>query len=327
VTVAQRAQREREDLLRASIRYTLEQDPDDVFAWGSLHGLIRSSRDRQVLREETAPRQVELDLHLTGDGVQHHATSASHLGVFVQRMSDATKAVAKQLSGAKRYRDGLLVEGVAPGSVRLILRAPDAAPPPPSARALSIADTETADSRALRRVATVLTLASSDEPARDDSDPLAAAVAGLTPQARTSLRAVVTEMLKAGWEIDGTVRQWRQPEDSLRVTTRAAQSLRTTLGMKIAEPRRVPVLGTLDGFRRSTGVAYIKPDDESYAMAVAVADAKLFHVVARMAAIEELPVRATIEEWQTVHRDGNPGKVSRRLVAIDALVDQPVLEL
>ncbi len=313
---------EREQLLRAAIR---ESDLDDPFDFSSLQGLIRSDRDRQILREETAPKQVVLDLHLGGPGVDGNATSADLLAGFIGRLSVATKAVAKQIAGTSRHSERLLVEGIAPGSVRVVLRIPD---DKPEDDVLTHAQAETVDSKALRRVAGLLALASSDEPEPDGSDPLAAAVEGLPIEARDSLRAAARDVLKADWEIDGAVRQWRQPEDRIRVTKRGAEHLRSALSLSVPERTRRTITGTLDGFRRSTGVAYVTPHGEDMRpLAVAVGDPELFHRVATMAAYDDLPVRLTFDEWQAVTADGGVGRVARRLQAIESLGAQDGLPL
>lgn len=307
----------REDLLRAAIRETLSSARDDDLEWAPLYGLIRSDRDRQILREETAPPQVALDLHLSGPGVDGHATNADLFAAFVQRIGEATKAVARDIAGVSRYGNNLLIDGVSPGSVRVILRAPDAKTAQP---VLERSVTETADSRALRRVAGVLSLASEDDVPSDGSDPLDAAVQGLPPQARESLRSAARDVLTARWHIDGSVRQWRQPEDRITITPRGAQHLRVALSRKAVEPQRRTIVGTLDGFRRSTGVAYIDPDRTTeHPLAIVVSDAELFHRVAHMAVQDDLPVRVIVDEWQVERSDGTAGRMSRRMVSIESL--------
>lgn len=317
-------------LQAARLRSALEHRSGDL----DLDAAVRASLGLAVgsdaamdalYRQETAPRQVLLDLHLTGGGVSGHATSAALLAGFVQRISEATKAVAKQITGNKHYSEKLLIDGVGPGSVRVVLRAPDHAPSPDH---LGPVEVESADSKALRRVAGLLALASDDSAPADDSDPLAAAVEDLPLEAQISLRSAARDVIKAGWEIQGVVRQWREPEDRVTVTTRGAQQLRAALTVRVQDRAPRVVVGTLDGFRRWTGVAYIKPDgDGARPLAVAVADPTLFHSVARMAAFEDLPVRATWEEGQSVQPDGSPGRVTRRLTAIESLGEQPALEL
>lgn len=314
--------KEREQFLRAAIR---ESDLSDPFDISSLQGLIRSDRDRQILREETAPKQVLLDLHLGGPGVDGHATSADLLAGFIGRLSVATKALAKQIAGTNRHSERLLVEGIAPGSVRVVLRIPDDRP---EGNVLTHVQAESVDSKALRRVAGLLALASSDEPEPDGSDPLAAAVEGLPIEARDCLRAAAHDVMRANWEIEGAVRQWRQPEDRIRVTKRGAEHLRTALSLRVPERIRRTITGTLDGFRRSTGVAYVTPHGENTRpIAVAVGDPELFHQVATMAAYDDLPVRLTFNEWQAVTADGGAGRVARRLHAIESLGAQDGLAL
>lgn len=319
-------QADREALLREAIRETLEHtrrgDEDDDYFWrASLRSLIRSDRDRQILREETAPRQVEVDLHLTGPGVEGHRTSATALGALVQKISEATKFVARQLAGSSRWSENLQVEGFAPGSVRVVLRAPDV---PRAPGAMVEDDGETADSKALRKVAVLLTLASSDDPG---NDALVASIQDLPRGAREALRLAADVVVSAHWEIDGHVRRWREREEPLKVTRRGAEQLRDALAWKVPEPKRESFVGTLDGFRRSTGVAFLRPEGQGSAYAVAVSDPRLFHEVAQLAAYDDLPVRAVVETWQAHRSDGRPGSVSRRLAGLEALGMQDALEI
>lgn len=314
---------------RARLRAALEPTGDpvaDQLIRGSLALATHGDAELATFyRQETAPKQVALDLHLTGAGVEGHATSAADLATFVARISTATKAIARQLAGTKRHHEALLIEGVAPGSVRLVLRAPDEKPLRP---VLTDAPVETVDSKALRRVASVLALASDDDQPADGSDPLAAAVADLPTEARDSLRSAAQQILKAQWDVGGVVRQWRQPEDGLNVTSRGAEHLRSALALQAPERSRYTIVGTLDGFRRSSAVAYITPStDGARPLAVAVTDPVLFHRVAQMAAYEDLAVRATVNEWQAVRPDGSPGRIARQLHGIDSLGEQDGLEL
>lgn len=303
----------REDLLRRAIRDAL-LETDDAFGVGSLSSLIRSERDRAILREETAPPQAMLDLHLIGVGVEGHATSARRLGAFLSRVSEATKEIAKGIARASSYSENILVEGFSPGSVRIVLRAPDVVP----RRDDTLVDGifESADSKALRRVASVFALASEDDELALDSDPLAAAVEVLSIAARGRLRSAADVVLAADWEIDGTVRQARQVEESVRVTQRGASKLKSALELSLLEPQTRTIVGTLDGFRRGLGVAYVKPVDSGGTLAVAVTESDLFHRVAEMAAVENLPVRIVVRESQTERPDGAPGRITRRLVEV-----------
>lgn len=288
---------------------------------GSLYaGTVRSERERQIWREETAPLQVMLDLHLEGDGVTDRATSASRLGAFIQRFSEATKETAKHLAGRASYSEKLLIEGVESGSVRVVLRVPDP-PEDPRKPTHDGVPAETVDSVALRMLAGVLTLASTAADDGDaDEDPLPAVILKLPVPARERLRGAAQQVTASGWEIHGRVMQRRQPEATVVVTPSGAERLQSALKFAPAEPDRVWVHGQLDGFKRSEGVAYFIPDESRRGYAVGVVDAALFHKVARLAEDPERSVRAHVETYTATNPDGSAGRTSRILLDVQPSV-------
>jgi hypothetical protein len=77
----------------------------------------------RIWPEETAPERVERDLHLEGVGVRDHASRADKFATFVAGLNDATKAIVRDKVHLSALNRNLPVHGLAPGSVRVILRA------------------------------------------------------------------------------------------------------------------------------------------------------------------------------------------------------------
>jgi hypothetical protein len=270
---ADRASDEREDLLRAAIREAVGADDD--FSWGSLYGLIHSDRDRQILREETAPEQVLLDMHLTGSGVDGHATSAARFARFVKRVSEATKYTARQIAGTDSYSERLLIEGVGPGSVRIVLRVPDQ--DGLQAEKAEGTESESADSTALRRISRIFTNASSD----DGGESLVAQVHDLPQNAQRAIKSAVTEVLRAGWQVDGEVLRRRQPIEEMRLSKQGAARLNGAIEFKPGPPESEARVGNFDGHRTSRGIAYFIPrDGDGVAFSAAVHDEDLLRRIA-----------------------------------------------
>ncbi|MFD6445072.1 hypothetical protein ACFWEJ_08215 [Promicromonospora sp. NPDC060204] len=287
---------ERHDLtlLRSALRETTGDPEIDEFVQASLFaGIAKDPEAVRVFREETAPEQVVVDLHLEGGEVTEHSTNAGRFARFVQRISQATSAVAKDVAGAARYPENLLIDALAPGSVRVVLRAPGI-PTDKGRPAFEDLPVSTADSTALRRIAGILTHASTTSDAADD-ELLPALVRELPARARSLLESASTEMLKAGWEVAGTVRQRRYSEEDVTVTQRGVARLKSVLKFAPSDPARESIVGTIDGFKYSLGVIYFSPADSRRGFSAVVhTDALLVRVV-RLSQQKDLDVVATFE--------------------------------
>ena len=72
------------DAFRAALRESTGYPDADAIGRASLHASIGADPDLlAVWREETAPAQAVLDLHLAGDTVTDHATNARQFSDFV----------------------------------------------------------------------------------------------------------------------------------------------------------------------------------------------------------------------------------------------------
>lgn len=309
---------ERHDLtlLRAALREATGDVEVDQFVQASIWASIAADPDAvRVFREETAPQQVVVDLHLEGGEVREHSTNAGRFARFIQRISQATSAVAKDIAGTSRYPENILIDALSPGSVRVVLRAPEKTPEAnrPTFDDLPVS---TADSTALRRIAGILTYASTTPDVADD-ELLPALVRELPAKARSLLESASTEMLKAGWEVSGAVRQRQCPEEEVSVTQRGAARLKTALKFAPAEPVRESLVGTIDGFKYSLGVIYFSPEDTRRSFSAAVRTDALLARVVQLSQEKGLNVVATFE----LITEGGPGdavRVYRTLVDVRA---------
>lgn len=305
-----------EELLRAAIRFEREHHPGDAaadFFLGQLYaGSVAGHNDLELVwNEETAPLQVELDLHLHGGREdREHVTRADLLAKFVSGINDAAKAIVRANTGSRVARN-LLVHGVSPGSVRVVFQA-DSASVDPAEPAMSSLDhfASSPDSEALRTVARLFNGASEDEPL------IAADVADLPLTARRALKRSANALQSADWIIDGQIRQRGRTVDELNVTPRGAKVLLDELEAREYEREVQIVRGVIDGFRRSLGSMYLEAISGTRSVSITVADPAVLARAAQLAAVKDTPVLATIETLRTATGDGDRLEVSRRLIDI-----------
>lgn len=250
---------EREDItaLRAALQATSGDERLDDLLRGSLFSAIAGDDAMvRVFREETAPEQALLDLHLTGDSVHQHATNAVKFANFVRKMALAVKWTAKQIANADSYQERVLIEGAAPGSVRLVLRVPDS---PTTQDDLPGSAVPSADSVAMRRISRVFTNASTDDTGAADT--LLAQIQQLPEAAKQELRRAVDEVLRAGWDVQGELVQRHFRTEEVQLTRRGAEMLYKAIRTEAGPPERVVRIGVFDGLRYQRGIAYFMPRD------------------------------------------------------------------
>jgi hypothetical protein len=213
------------------------------------------------------PDQAEADFHLEGPGVEGHSANARYFAQFVSGISEAVKETAKARAGKGRYSEHLLIEGVGPGSVRVVLRAPrpraDKSQPQ-----IDEIPASTVDSDALRSIAAILTHASSDE----EDSPLIAALTDLPPKARQGLRRATRTTNEAGWSIRGSIRQRNIGASELVLTPAGAVRLTDSLNAAVTRTGTETLTGFIDGFRRSLSTLYFQPANGGRIIQAAVLD-------------------------------------------------------
>lgn len=302
------------ELLRRALRATTGDDELDEMVRGSMYAHIaRDPEKARVFREETAPLQAMADIHLGGAGVDGHLTSARQFAKFITRLSEATKFTARAIAGTPSYNENLLIEGVAPGSVRVVLRVPDG-----STATASVSDdviVDTPDSSALKKILGVLTLASTDEDT-PGSDDLLAAMHGLPLEARTRLNGAAAAVISAKWDIEGTVQQRRQPEETVHVTPRGAKAVRSALKFNPGAPVEEQHLGVFDGLKRSLRTVYFNPVG-ARGFAAAVVHDELLHDVAELLTEPGREVVAQFAVRFDSGAEGTAGRKIRELVRIE----------
>ena len=284
------------------------------FELGQVYGGIVAGNTylERIWSRETAPEQARLDLHLSGEGVTGHTTSAKQLGAFARAISRAVKHVAKDALGVGKYSENLLIEGMQPGSVRVVFRVPDQ-PIPPNESPLTGTQASSQDSEALRVTATVLAAAVESETL--DDDVLSALIADLPPKARVAIKAAAKTAKTSAWLIDGQLEQRGHDPERVTLNPMAAQKLISAVESNPTSDREEVLLGTVDGFSRATGRAQIVTT--TGLVHVAVPDPELMETVAALAADVDAPIKADITVFETI-ADGRSEaiRVSRRLNSI-----------
>jgi hypothetical protein len=248
-----------ETLLTTALESALDDSPASQMTRMQLRaGIVGNDPTLIDLYERIAgPDQAEVDLHLEGPGVHGHATNAHYFSQFVSGVSEAVKETAKSIAGRGKYSENLLIEGVGPGSVRVVLRAPSPVAAHTKGEEIEpLTSASTVDSTALRSVAAILTHASSE----DDESPLLAELSRLPVRARIGLRRAAKSTNEAGWDIKGIIRQRNFGATEVELTGGGAFRLRQGLDAKVESREEETVSGYIDGFRRSLSTLYIQPE-------------------------------------------------------------------
>jgi hypothetical protein len=189
----------------------------------------------------------------------------------VSGISEAVKETAKAIAGKGRYSENLLIEGAGPGSVRVVLRAPDPVAPHTEGEKTEphpLIPGSTVDSEALRSIAAILTHASSE----DEESPLMAELSRLPNRARVGLRRAAKSTNDAGWDIKGSIRQRNFGATEVALTHGGAFRLRQGLDATVESRADEVLSGYIDGFRRSLSTLYFQPDRGGRIVQAAVID-------------------------------------------------------
>ena len=304
-------ERHEQELLQAAAQHETGDAFFDSLRLGSLMASASGQPHLQdVLQRRLAPEQAQLDLHLSGEQVKNHAANASFLGRFLTHLSDAAKEISKEFSGRSRAANTLLVQGFAPGSLEVTLQAPPAKRPE-GQDSDGFLQSSTSDSKALRLIAMTMSDASEDSPESDS-----VLVADIPKAARGHLRLAASDVLTAGWEIDGTLVQRGMPPASVQFTRRGADRLVASLEGVEEKPVERRVYGTVDGSRVSLGRVYLIPD-HGRALSISTIDDELIAQAGRLASEPGTRVLAVFEETRSFDASGNPlPVVSRRLTSL-----------
>jgi hypothetical protein len=240
----------------------------------SQHSLLMSVADDEDFISEwhrlIGAEQAVLDLHLGGVGAQGNTTRADKFAYFISNLSSTVQRAAREVTGRKRYPRHLLVEGVQPGSVRVVLRAPvPRLPPTQAVDPLTVAST--VDSDALRLVATIMGHAS--DPAQDSI--VTAAIQSLPPTARVPLRTAMDHVQSAGWAIRGSISQRGFGYSDFELTSQGATRLRIELEARFDKTYTEEMYGRISGSKDIEGILWFTPEGGTEFRARAADDARL----------------------------------------------------
>lgn len=264
-----------DEISRASLYASIGGDPDLLAVW----------------REETAPVQAALDLHLAGEGVDDHATNARQFAGFVAGVSTAVKETVKDRLGRRAHTEDLLIEAVTPQSMRVVLRARDPVVDDPT-----ITDAgSTVDSDALRGIASVL-IHAGDTTA---DSPLTAELGRLPAKARQGLRRAARSAAQAGWDIDGDLTQRGYGHGHLTLTARAAKALERQLGQALPKKTTATLYGSITGTKDIEGVLWFQPEGGSREFRATIGDDQLRRRAVEYQ-IDHPRVRADFDVYQSL---------------------------
>ena len=285
---------ERVDRLREALLYSTGDEQADAFLRMTLRASIANEPDLiAVYDRETAPRQAELDLHLSGDTIHDHEARAKPLGNFLRFASQTVNEISKSISPIGRLGDRLIVEP-GPGSVRLQMRVPVASSP--SGQDAIEDGTPTVESLALDVLTSLFEQAEADDVT---DSPLTAAVQELSPKARNKVRLFARTARDEGWIIEGRLRRRGTDVRQVRLTARGASRLIDEASREDERREEAVMFGTIDGHLRAESVISFQPEG-ARPFKAAVMDADLMNQVARLAADEGVRVRAVFDVFSHI---------------------------
>jgi hypothetical protein len=288
---------ELETLLTAALQNALDDSPASAFTRMNIrNGIVRDDPGLiDVFERIAGPAQAEVDLHLTGAGVEGHATNAHLFSQFVSGISEAVKETAKARVGRGRYSEHLLIEGLSPGSVRVVLRAPTPPKAQENEEPMHEVSASSVDSDALRSIVAILTHASRD----DDESPLEAELIDLPPRARQGLKRATRTTNEAGWDIKGQIRQRTIGAEDVLLTPQGAFRLRQGLDAQVESRTEETAIGNIDGFRRSLSTLYFQPDGSSRIIQAAVLDSAIAAAITDLFSEPDSMVEVVFEVIET----------------------------
>jgi len=268
-----------EQRFRETIRSLRGGEFANDLALGSLIASVQGdARYERITREELAPRAGEMDLHLQGEEIVGHAANAAAFGVFVKKMADSVRIIARERMGRQRLASDLLVEP-GPGSVRVIFRTPE--PVGEGAidadGAVGIWSDPNQQSIALQQVAQLL---ASAEPGSPDDATIDGIVESLPPRARPALVSAVTSISQQDWSISGEFRQRGLGVQPIALTRAGAARLKIALQIKERERKRLTTTGIFDGHRRARSLCWFIEDGTGREITAVVASPELMAEVA-----------------------------------------------
>ncbi|MFM2719135.1 hypothetical protein [Microbacterium mcarthurae (nom. nud.)] len=292
-----------EERFRAAVRQLNTGSYADSVALGSLLASVQGDAAYELAaREELAPRAGELDLHLNGESIVNHTANAAAFGVFVKRIADGVKVIARDALGLRSMHSDLMVEP-GPGSVRVLFKTPDPVLPG------SLDHDDTAgvwsdpnrQSMALLRVSQMLALADPDSEGESTMDAL---VSSIPAAARVPLLEAVTSVTQQDWSLTGEFRQRGLGIQPIALSSGGARRLRSALGVRERETRPLTLTGRFDGHRRARSVCWFIDEVTGRTITAVVPTPDLMHAVAELSRDDNQRVRAIFSVTTSIGAGG-----------------------
>lgn len=302
------------------IREAGADDPDLFFelsrAWS------RNPLVMDHIRFRLGPTTAQFDAHMVGEKVHGHTAKAETVASLLTGITEASKEIAKVSMGVASLRNEYLVHGILPGSVRLLIEAPDRTakerpgsvePSRPALREAFHQPSE--ESNALRSLAHVLTAA---QPSLGPGK-LADLVQHMPTAARAPLKTVAETVTRSGIELSGEVREREVKPVQMTFTPDRAVHLTSVIDRLPVPPRSVTREGLLDGFRKSSRTIYLAPESGP-SISVTVPDEEVLATVAALATNSEQYVRFKFTEKVV---EGVPSRNNRGARVLDWITPIP----
>lgn len=308
-----------EERFRAAVRQLNTGQYADSLALGSLLASIQGDSAYELAaREELAPRAGELDLHLDGSTIVGHTANAAAFGIFVKRIADGVKVIARDALGVRALHSDLMVEP-GPGSVRVVFKTPDPVLP----GALDHDDRAgiwfdpNRQSMALLKVSQMLAIA---DPNSEGESTMDALVSSIPAAARIPLLDAVTSMTLQDWSLEGEFRQRGLGVQPIVLSSSGAQRLKTALGVRTRETRPLSLTGHFDGHRRTRSVCWFIDEITGRTVTAVVPTPDLMHAVAGLSRDGNQRVLALFSVTTTIGAGGREtGGKSHLLEAVTEL--------
>lgn len=313
------------NLLRAAATSRTGNDFVDHLRMQSLRAMAAQDPDQSAYLESLlAPEQTKLDLHLEGGSVKGHKTKAIDLTEFVRHLTRAFSATARSIAGRTQWANEWQIEGLQPGSVRVVLQAPEPKSSKRDDAPIPGATPESPDSQAAKVVAQTMSMASDDSVELSDDD----LVVDLPRVARHQLQLAMKVVNRSGWDISGELVQRGHTPSEMHLTGRGALRLVKALDGSDESRETKTVRGVLDGLKHSTNRAFVIPD-HGPALSLECADDHLINIVGRLSSRPGTRVIATYDEISKLDASGekmtNPTRILTAVEAADAMPAQEPL--
>lgn len=258
------------------------------------------------------PRQARLELHMTGQGVEGHGVDADCFSTFLSRFGDALAITARSLARRSHRASQFVFAAVEPGSLTFELQARDL--PTRHDEELPVpVDSSSVDSDALRAVTAALT-----NSATGADEALNSAISALPRDARAKLYKAMEQVAKAGWTIDGSLRQTDFTPVALRLPLEATGRLRRALEAKSESLEQRVIDAEISGFRREEGLIWLQPMNGEPRFPAAASTHEVLREARRAGAIDGTIVRAHVRIETRAPKGGAATlKISRTITELE----------